>query len=307
MDLRTAAGRAQVDAIAQIPPERKCSIRVSIRLIGIDIDGTLLDSQGRVPEANISAIAEAVTAGVEVVLVTGRSFTFARPVADALPDRLTFIVSNGAVVKQKDGETLQRRMLPREVAHGVLAGTRAFRHVAGLMFDRALEGQIITETMDWDQPNRRGYFERNRGRIASVPALEEALTEDPIQVMFNGSVAPMRGLLDILRGLPGAAQFEVALTEYVQRDFSLLDVLARGCSKGAALAAWAAHRGLTREQVMAVGDNFNDVEMLEFAGLPVVMGNAVPDLKTRGWTVTGSNDEAGLGMAIRRYVTESDL
>jgi Cof subfamily protein (haloacid dehalogenase superfamily) len=277
---------------------------VSIRLIAIDIDGTLLDSHGRVPDANISAIAEAVTAGVEVALVTGRSFTFARPVADALPDRLTFIVSNGAVVKRKDGETLQRRMLPREVAHGVLTGTRAFRHVAGLMFDRALEGQIVTETMDWDQPNRRGYFERNRGRIATVPALEEALTEDPIQVMFNGSVAPMRGLLEVLRGLPGAAEFEVALTEYVQRDFSLLDVLARGCSKGAALAEWAAHRGLTRDQVMAVGDNFNDLEMLEFAGLPVVMGNAVPDLKTRGWTVTGSNDEAGLGMAIRKFAIE---
>ena len=280
---------------------------MSIRLIGIDIDGTLLDSRGHLPETNIAAIAAAVEAGVEVVLVTGRSFTFARPIADALPDDLIFIVSNGAVVKRKDGQTLARRMLPRTVARRVLAGTRAYRDTAAIMFDRTLEGQIVSETMDWDQPNRRGYFERNRGRIAILPALEEALSEDPIQVMFNGSVAPMRELLDLLRRLPEAADYEVALTEYEHRDFSLLDVLARGCSKGAALGDWAAHRGVTRDQVMAVGDNFNDLQMLEFAGLPVVMGNAVAGLKSRGWIVTGSNDEDGLAMAIRKFVTAPDF
>ena len=273
-----------------------------IRLLAIDIDGTLLDSKGHLPDANRDAIARAVAAGVEVALVTGRSFTFARPVAEALPDDLTLIVSNGAVVKAKDGVTKLQRLLPRAVARHVLAGTRSFRHAAAVIFDRPHEGQIVTETMDWEQPNRRGYFERNRGRIATTAKLEEALTEDPIQVMFNGSVAPMRELLDVLGTLPDANGFEVALTEYERRDFSLLDVLARGCSKGSVLAEWAAGRGISRDQVMAVGDNFNDRQMLEFAGLPVVMGNAVDELKTRGWMVTGTNDEAGLAAAIERFI-----
>jgi hydroxymethylpyrimidine pyrophosphatase-like HAD family hydrolase len=93
----------------------------------------------------------------------------------------------------------------------------------------------------------------------------------------------------------------VSLTEYVHRDFSLIDVTAPNATKGRALAWRAAQLGFLREEVMAVGDNFNDLEMLEFAGLPVVMANAVDGLKQRGWAVTGDNENAGLAEAIRRF------
>ena len=128
--------------------------------------------------------------------------------------------------------------------------------------------------------------------------LEDALVEDPIQVMFNGGVEAMRSLVESLR--VEARDFSVSLTEYVHRDFSLIDVTAPSATKGQALAWRAEQLGLTRDEVMAVGDNFNDLEMLEFAGLPVVMANAVSGLKERGWTVTGDNDHAGLADAIRR-------
>ena len=75
----------------------------------------------------------------------------------------------------------------------------------------------------------------------------------------------------------------------------MIDVLNAGCSKGHALKRWAAHRGFRREEVMAIGDNHNDVEMLEFAGHPVIMGNACEELRGRGWTVTLGNDECGDG------------
>ena len=88
----------------------------------------------------------------------------------------------------------------------------------------------------------------------------------------------------------------------VDRDFSLVDVLAAGCTKGATLAEWARRRGYARDEVMALGDNLNDVEMLEAAGLPVVMGNAVPALLDRGWPVTATNDDAGVAAAISRFV-----
>ena len=96
--------------------------------------------------------------------------------------------------------------------------------------------------------------------------------------------------------------FSVALTEYEYRHFSLVDVVQSGCSKGTALADWAARRGLAASEVMAVGDNLNDLEMLEFAGTPVVMANALPELKARGWAATSSNDDAGVARAIETFV-----
>ncbi len=192
-----------------------------------------------------------------------------------------------------------RRVLPRDTAAGVLAGTRAFEESVAVVFDRQDERQIVFERMDWTHPHRRGYYERNKAFIAEVSPLSDALTEDPIQVMFNGSVAPMRVLAGELRAMPTASQFSVALTEYEHRDFSLLDVNGAGCSKGSTLARWTGACGFTRDEVMAVGDNLNDLDMLEFAGTAVVMGNAAESLKARGFHLTGTNDEEGLATAIR--------
>ena len=270
-----------------------------IRLVGIDVDGTLLDTSGRLPQANIDAIHDAVAAGIHVALVTGRSYPFARPIADPLPATLTLIVSNGAVERSMDGSTLARRLLDRGVARSVLDSTRPFRHAAALVFDRDVDRQVIFETMDWEHPGRRAYWARNQSFIAQSVPLEDALIEDPIQVMFNGGVEAMRSLVGTLRA--DGRDVAVSLTEYVHRDFSLIDVTAPSATKGRALAWRAGQLGLTRDEVMAVGDNFNDLEMLEFAGLPVVMANSVPGLKQRGWTETGDNDHAGLADAIRTF------
>jgi len=159
--------------------------------------------------------------------------------------------------------------------------------------------------MDWSHPNRRGYYERNKAFIASVPPpLADALTEDPVQVMFNGSVAPMRALVQALTAMLDAPRFSVSVTEYELRDFSLVDVNAARCSKGTTLECLAANRGWDRGDVMAVGDNLNDVAMLDFAGTSVVMGNATDALKARGYEVTGTNDEDGLADAVRKHVRQ---
>jgi hydroxymethylpyrimidine pyrophosphatase-like HAD family hydrolase len=193
----------------------------------------------------------------------------------------------------------------------VLAGTHAFEDSVALVFDRdPIEGsassparnderQVVFERMDWSQPNRRGYYEKNRAFIAAAAGpLAETLTDDPIQVMFNGTVRPMRDLARILRAMAIADQISVAVTEYEHRDFSLVDVNAPGCSKGSTLARWVGLRGWSADQVAAFGDNLNDVEMLEFAGTAFVMGNAVEALKARGFRLTDTNDEGGLARAI---------
>jgi len=168
--------------------------------------------------------------------------------------------------------------------------------------------------MNWEHPGRKHYWLRNQHLIGQTVPLEAALVEDPIEVMFNGAAVAMRSLTESLRrearGLsrrsPQAeADFTVSLTEYVHRDFSLVDVTAPEATKGRALAWRAEQLGLTPDQVMAVGDNFNDVEMLEYAGTPVLMANAVPGLKRPGWHVTGHQDDAGLAQAIRRFALGS--
>jgi Cof subfamily protein (haloacid dehalogenase superfamily) len=270
-----------------------------IKLIGIDIDGTLLDKSGKMPDVNRDAIHEAVAAGIHVALVTGRSYPFARPVANPLPSAITLIVSNGAIERGMDGSTFARRLLDRGVAEAVLRVTEPFRNAAALIFDRDAERQVVFETMDWEQPNRKGYWSRNQSLIDRCVPLELALTEDPIQVMFNGGVAEMRALAASLDA--SAREYAVSLTEYEHRDFSLIDVTSPLATKGRALAWRADQLGITRDEVMAIGDNFNDLEMLEFAGRAVVMANAVEGLKMRGWPVTGDQDEGGLAQAIKRY------
>ena len=270
-----------------------------IRLIAIDVDGTLLDTRGQIPQANIDAIHDAVSAGIHIALVTGRSYPFARPIAEPLPASITLIVSNGAVERDMDGSRVARRLLDRQIARAVLDSTKPFRELAALVFDRDADRQVMFETMDWEHPGRKAYWARNHSLIAKSVPLEDALVEDPIQVMFNGGVDAMRSLYRALHA--EANGFAVSLTEYVHRDFSLIDVTASSATKGRALAWRAAQLGLAREEVMAVGDNFNDLEMLEFAGRPVVMANAVDGLKQRGWAVTGDNENAGLAEAIRLY------
>ncbi len=270
-----------------------------IRLIALDIDGTLLDSHGGIPRANLHAIGRAQALGIEVVLATGRRYDFARAIFEALPGPLTLILSNGAIVKTKDGRTLMRSLLPRAVARQVLAGTRDHREGAAVIFDRPLEGQVVFERVDWEHPRHSRFLHANRPFISEISPLEDALTEDPVQVMFTGGCAAMRALFERLNAAPPCS---AALTEYQHRDFSLVDVVHAGCSKGATLEAWSARRGLRREEVMAIGDNLNDVEMLEYAGLPVLMENALQELKDRGWEVTASNDAAGVAQAIETLV-----
>lgn len=272
-----------------------------IRLIALDIDGTLLDSRWQVPDANRAAIRRATDAGIEVALVTGRRFDFAKPVIDEIDAPLTLIVNGGALVKRRDGTTLLSHLLPARVARAVVEATRDYRDATAVVFDRPHAAQVVHERLDIRDPHRRSYYERNRDFIVEAAPLESALTEDPIQVMFSGSVVRMRELVRLLRSLDMAGDIAVAVTEYESRDFSLVDVNHGGCTKGATLAEWVARQGLAREQVMAVGDNFNDREMLEFAGLAVVMGNAVAELKQPGWEVTLDNDSCGVAAAIDRF------
>src|SRR5216110_2596882 len=234
---------------------------MAVRLIALDIDGTLLDSRWQLPEANRAAIAEATRRGIEVALVTGRRYDFAMPVARKLDSPLTMIVNNGALIRSKEGRTHLRHLLPRSTAEQVLELTRPWRAGAAVIFDRQLENQLMLELLDPDDSMRYAYYSRNKEFIGIANPLESCLTEDPIQVMLSGKIAPMRDAEAALRAASFVEEFALAVTMYEHRDFAMIDVLNPICCKGASLAEWATLRGYAREEVMAIGDNHNDLEM----------------------------------------------
>jgi hypothetical protein len=269
-----------------------------IRLLATDIDGTLLNPQFQVSEGDLSALRQAHASGIEVVLVTGRRHTFALPIAQKLGFDLWLISSNGAVTRSLAGETFHRDMMPRETCRRLCGAMREFRGNTVLTFDQETKGAIVLEHMDELSASIRRWLEKNMEYIEFVVPIENALVSDPVQAMFCGTGARMADALKALDAAGMGGAVTVLRTEYPARDLSMIDVLNAGCSKGHALERWAQHRGYMREQVMAVGDNHNDVEMLEFAGHPVIMGNACEELLARGWRVTRGNDDCGLAAAV---------
>ncbi len=132
--------------------------------------------------------------------------------------------------------------------------------------------------------------------------------DDPIQGMAAGTVSRMRAAEKMVKTSEWAGDCECVRTEYPARDLSILDLLPRGVSKGAALKKLAARLGVERKEVMAIGDNWNDVEMLEWAGQGVMMGNAAAELramaKKRGWELAPSNDQDGVAVVLEAAVAK---
>jgi hypothetical protein len=274
----------------------------SIRLLASDIDGTLLNPQFQISDNDLEALRRAHAAGIEIVLVTGRRHTFALPIAKQLGFDLWLISSNGAVTRSLAGETFHRDLMPRELCRELVGAMQDFRGNTVLTFDQETKGAIVLEHLDELNASIRRWLEKNMAYIEFVVPIENALTADPVQAMFCGSMERMAEALRALEESGMSNRITILRTEYPERDLSMIDVLNTGCSKGHALKRWAVHRGFRREQVMAIGDNHNDVEMLEFAGHPVIMGNACEELRGRGWSVTLGNDQCGVAAAVAEVV-----
>ena len=278
-----------------------------IRLIAVDIDGTLLNSQFRISDLDLQALRRAKQEGIEVILVTGRRHAFALPIAQQLGFDLWLISSNGAVTRSLQGEAFHRDLLPASTCLEVCAAMQDFRGNMVVTFDKESKGALVLECMDELTSSIRHWLEKNMQYIEFVVPIENALVADPVQAMFCGPITRMQAAVRALESAQIKDQITVVRTEYPVRDLCIVDVLNRGCSKGHALERWAHYRGIPREQVMAIGDNFNDLEMLAFAGAPFIMGNACEELKSRGWPVTRSNDENGVAAAIEQVLTREQV
>jgi Cof subfamily protein (haloacid dehalogenase superfamily) len=275
----------------------------SIRLLAVDIDGTLTDPHFNVSDRNIAALRAAHRAGIEIVLATGRRHDYALPIAHQLGFPLVLASSNGAVVRSSAGQTYFTDFLPAKSAVKLIRHMDQFRGCAVLTFDRPTHDALVLERFEELNQTISRWLEVNRPYIHYVSPLENAVaSENPVQAMFCGPVARMLQAQQRLSEADFLDEITILRTQYDHRDLSILDILTRDCSKGHALRRWAEGNGVAREQIMAIGDNYNDLEMLEFAGHPVIMGNASEELKRSGWKVTASNQESGVAQALEQYL-----
>lgn len=273
-----------------------------ILLVAIDIDGTLLDPHFQISERNLSALRAAHAAGVQIMLATGRRHDYALPVAQQLGIPVGMISSNGALVRSSAGETFYANRLPARTAAKLIRHMDDFRGHAVLTFDRPGHDALVLERSDDLNQSISRWMETNAQFIQYVSPLELALKEDPIQAMYCGRVARMEEARHVLGQSDFLDEITILKTQYDHRDLCILDILNRECSKGHALRRWAEHHAIPRERIMAIGDNYNDLEMLEFVGVPVVMGNASKELKQNGWRVTTTNAESGVAVVLEELL-----
>ena len=225
----------------QCVPMLKLSVPAdSLRLIAIDIDGTLLNPEFQISETDLATLRRAHAQGIEVILVTGRRHAFALPIAQQLGFDLWLISSNGAITRSLAGETFHRDLLPEATCRELVGVMQEFRGQTVLTFDSEGPGTIVIERLDKLEGSIQRWLEKNMEYIQFVVPIENALTTDPVQAMFCGPIADMQRALQVLGscGLP----ITVLRTEYPGRDLSIVDVLNAGCSKGHALERWANYR-----------------------------------------------------------------
>jgi len=281
-----------------------------VRLVAIDMDGTLLPTFAQVISLRTArALKAAQQAGITVAIATGRRTAYTTPLLEGhgLREDTPLITSNGAVIRTLCGDSLGRCHLLSETARGLCQLLRPFGALV-FTFDRPGRGELVLE--DLEQANGRIalWVEANRNVMEIVKPLEDALVdgEDPIQGMVCGGVSSMRQAEQALKASQWADKCECVKTEYAARDITILDLLPPGVSKASALEKLAALLGVDRKETMAIGDNWNDVAMLEWAAQGVMMGNAAQELRTmaemRGWKLAPPNNEDGVAVVLEAAI-----
>jgi hydroxymethylpyrimidine pyrophosphatase-like HAD family hydrolase len=272
------------------------------RLLALDIDGTLLRSDKTISPRTLAAVEAARGRGVRVVLVTGRRHPAARRIAEQLGRDLDLVLHNGALIIE-NGEVLRCLPLARELALRAAAVGRACAADPVLHCGQAGEGRLVVEGIEPSNTLLVYYLDRSHPDVSSVPVLDDALHEDPIQVMFGGGIEPMARLHVRLDEEMGG-RVQIHRTKYPASGVLFLDVLRAGVGKAEALAFLQRRWDVTAAETLAIGDNWNDHEMLEAAGLGLVMGNADPEMLRLGLGVLPTNDEDGVAVAIEREILE---
>jgi len=285
-----------------------------IKLLALDLDGTLLNSQGKISPKNRKAIRDAEDKGVLVTFATGRRFRDARPAALEVGFNAPIVTHNGALVKNAETrETSHHSLLETNIALKITQIGRQNDADALVSIDPIGDGSLIYEKISKENRPLREYIVWARKvhgadgakSVHNVGSLDVEIPEnDVVHISFSGPCGSMDGLENILAAELGGS-VNILATVYPRLDFTLIDVLPPTASKATGVHHIAKLHGLHAENVMVIGDNRNDLEMLEWAGTPIVMGNATRELLARDeFHKTSTNDEDGVAHAIEKFILD---
>lgn len=261
-----------------------------IKLVAIDLDDTLLDNSLRISPRAREAIRMAMERGVTVTVATGRMFRSALPYARQLNLDVPIITYNGALIKTSlTQETLLHQPIDKVTADALL---KLFKQNGWYIQAYVNDNLYVKE----EDENTR-YYESIAG-VKAVPIGDKiySLPEVPTKLLAIAQPDKLREIHDIIKELFGEKVY-AALSKP-----TYLEILNPQVNKGIALAFLAQRLGISREEIMAVGDSANDLDMIEYAGWGVAMGNAINKVRKTAQTVTGANDADGVAEAIEKYV-----
>lgn len=266
---------------------------VRYRLIVLDVDGTLVDRERRISPDTLGALEAAKASGVRVTLATGRMLASALPYARKIRADAPLILYNGARIQDPaNGAILYSAHLPRHQAVRGLRLAQQFGLHANLYLGEGIYIERVSETSR-ESARKDGVEQVAVGDLVGFLAGQQ---EDPVKILLIG-------LGDRLEAFAAAYRADTQdLPHIVRSEPTYLEILRRGVTKGAALLRLCEFLGIPPSAAVAFGDNLNDLEMIQAAGLGVAMGNAHADLKQAAKVVAPSNDEDGVASVLRAHV-----
>jgi Cof subfamily protein (haloacid dehalogenase superfamily) len=268
------------------------------RMLVSDIDGTLLNSKGELTPDVVEAIREAHEQGILVTLATGRHLRGVLPLVEQIGVGVPVILGNGAVIVDPlKKETLLHKPLSQVTTQAILDVIRKHDLWASL-FRHTWEG--VDTYYDRDPGFDEAYLFVHKDNPAVAQQVEDLrafVHQEPIKVLLVERPEKVRALVEDLKRLDYA--FNMVVSDHDFPDYTFLEMFDHTSTKAAGISHLAEMFKLRPEEIVAVGDNVNDIEMVEYAGLGVAMGNAAPLLKEKADWVTRSNDEDGVAYLIR--------
>jgi hypothetical protein len=272
---------------------------MTLRLVALDLDGTLLDPYGKLTPAVRAAVARLAQHELRVVLCTGRRFRTALPLAQALELDGAIVVHNGVVVKDlASGKTLQHHYLAPEVVGEVIEHVRS--HGPPLVYlDTYHEGMdIVSERLEAAHPFQRAYLD-DQAEFLRIVADVGAGPHEPGVIMVS-TMADEPALARLRAAARERFGARVLTHSLINKNYqgSILEFLSPEAGKWPALERLAASWGIAPEEIAAVGDDTNDAEVLRHAGLGIAMGNARPEVREAARRVVRSNAEGGAIEAV---------
>lgn len=272
------------------------------KMLVCDIDGTLLDSASRLAPEVIEAIREAHKQGVVITLASGRPLRGVIPVAKQLGVEVPVILGNGAlVVDPLRQKTLWHRGLDEDTTHAIADLFHEHGQWGGV-FTHAFEGVDTYYDRHPGHPEAQLFVNTDPAVSQQVESLKQVAHLDPIKFLSIEKSEQVQGLVRDLKGLAEERNFNFLSFDKDFPGYTFLECFEREATKARAIHHLARDLQIDPSQIVTVGDNLNDIEMIEFAGLGVAMGNAVPELKAKADWVTASHDEHGVAHLIRERI-----